>query len=76
VSQKFVSEIPVSSAMFHLPKSVNDPVHMATAKRIKADGHTAKDITAVSRCFTRDCTGTWPLIRGWIRSSGTLWPQL
>ena len=29
---------------FGRPKSVNDPVHMATAKRMKADGHTAKDI--------------------------------
>lgn len=29
---------------FGRPKRVEDPVHIATAKRMKADGHTAKDI--------------------------------
>jgi DNA invertase Pin-like site-specific DNA recombinase len=29
---------------FGRPESVNDPVHMATAKRMKADGHAARDI--------------------------------
>ena len=33
-----------NGARFGRPKSVNDPVHMATAKRMKADGHTARDI--------------------------------
>jgi DNA invertase Pin-like site-specific DNA recombinase len=29
---------------FGRPKSVNDPQHIATATRMKTDGHTAKDI--------------------------------
>jgi DNA invertase Pin-like site-specific DNA recombinase len=29
---------------FGRPKRVDDPVHIATAKRMKSDGHTAKDI--------------------------------
>jgi len=33
-----------NGARFGRPKSVNDPVHMATAKRMKADGHTGKAI--------------------------------
>jgi len=33
-----------NGARFGRPKSVNDPMHMATAKRMKADGHTARDI--------------------------------
>ena len=33
-----------NGAKFGRPKSVNDPVHMATAKRMKADGHTGKAI--------------------------------
>ncbi len=33
-----------NGARFGRPKRVNDPVHMATAKRMKADGHTARDI--------------------------------
>ena len=33
-----------NGARFGRPKSVNDLVHMATAKRMKADGHTARDI--------------------------------
>lgn len=33
-----------NGARFGRPKRVSDPVHMATAKRMKADGHAAKDI--------------------------------
>jgi DNA invertase Pin-like site-specific DNA recombinase len=29
---------------FGRPRRVEDPVHIATAKRMKADGHTSKDI--------------------------------
>jgi DNA invertase Pin-like site-specific DNA recombinase len=29
---------------FGRPRRVKDPVHIATAKRMKADGHTSKDI--------------------------------
>ena len=33
-----------NGAKFGRPKSVNDPVHIATAKRMKADGHTGNAI--------------------------------
>ncbi len=33
-----------SGTKFLRPRKVDDPEHIATAKRMKADGHTAKDI--------------------------------
>jgi hypothetical protein len=51
---------------FGRPRNVNDTAHIATTKRMKADGHAGKDIgkdlgvswATVCRYFTQDCAST------------------
>ncbi len=50
-----------NATKFGRPRKVDDPDHIAVAKRMKADGHTGRDIAkylGVSRAFTKD---TWPV---------------
>jgi DNA invertase Pin-like site-specific DNA recombinase len=43
---------------FGRPKKVADADHIATAKRMKADGHTGKDIAKYLGSAGPPCTGT------------------
>ena len=43
---------------FGRPRKVHDSDHIATAKRMKADGHTGRDIAKYLGVAARRCTGT------------------
>ena len=45
---------------FGRPRKVDDAEHIATAKRMKADGHTGKDIAKYLGVSRPPSTGIWP----------------
>ena len=50
----------VNDVKFGRPKKVADANHIVTARRMKADGNTARDIAKYLGSAARLCIGTWP----------------